>query len=113
MNYIKDKLASDTWEAIQTVRSVGDIGAHMEKDVNVIVDVESDEAYLLVQLIETLLEDWYVERHKRLERNARLQKLGEEKLQLKKDGKKGASEAGSEPKGTGTAAHDGEQEVDP
>gem|GEM_PF-3019389 len=37
---IKDKTDHLTWEAIDTVRKVGNIGAHMEKDINLIVEVD-------------------------------------------------------------------------
>jgi len=47
------------------VRSIGNIGAHMEKDINLIVDVEPNEADLLVRLIEVLLDEWYIRRHER------------------------------------------------
>jgi len=65
---IKDRLDSLTWEAIGAVRSVGNIGAHMEKDINLIIDVEPNEANLLIELIETLLQDWYITRHEREQR---------------------------------------------
>ena len=87
LSHIKDSLDPDTWEAIQAVRAVGDIGAHMEKDVNLIVDVEPSEAALLIALIETLLTDWYVARHKRQERNAALRTVVTAKLQAKRQGK--------------------------
>jgi hypothetical protein len=41
-------------EAIDIVRNIGNIGAHMEADINVIVDVDPDEAQTLIELIETL-----------------------------------------------------------
>ncbi len=69
---IKDQVESLTWQAIDAVRSVGNIGAHMEEDVNLIVDIEPNEAELLINLIETLLKDWYIARH---ERETRLQAL--------------------------------------
>jgi hypothetical protein len=76
---IKDKVDVDTWKAIDGVRSVGNIGAHMEEDINVIVDVEPHEAQLLVELIEILLKDWYVAREqKRLHLEA-IVKLSAEK----------------------------------
>lgn len=87
LTYIRDSVDSDTWEAIQAVRSVGDIGAHMEKDVNLIVDVESHEAELLIGLIETLLDDWYVERFKRRQRNAALATVAKAKLDQKRAAK--------------------------
>ena len=65
---IKDKVDLNTWLAIDAVRSVGNIGAHMEKDINVIVDVEPREAQLLIGLIELLVKDWYIARHQRKER---------------------------------------------
>jgi hypothetical protein len=65
---LEDKLDPLTWKAIDSVRKIGNIGAHMEKDINVIVDVEPNEAQKLIELIETLVEDWYVVRHQREER---------------------------------------------
>jgi len=65
---IKDKVDTTTWDAIDAVRSIGNIGAHMEQDINVIVDVDPNEAGVLIELIETLLEEWYVHRHERAER---------------------------------------------
>ena len=57
-----------TWDAIDAVRKIGNIGAHMKKDINMIVDVEPEEARLLIELIETLFEDWYVARYEREQR---------------------------------------------
>ena len=48
---LEDKVDADTWTSIDAVRSVGNIGAHMEKDINVIVDVEPGESQLLIGLI--------------------------------------------------------------
>jgi Domain of unknown function (DUF4145) len=59
---IQGKVDPLVWQAIEAVRKVGNIGAHMEKDINVIVDVEPNEAELLVGLIEFLIKDWYVAR---------------------------------------------------
>ena len=51
---------------VQTIlRKLGNIGAHMEKDINLIVDVDPQEAELLIGLIETLLKEWYVVREER------------------------------------------------
>ena len=60
---IKDKVPAAQWAAIDAVRQVGNIGAHMERDVNLIVDVEPEEAGELLQLIELLVEKWYISRH--------------------------------------------------
>ena len=55
-------------DAIGHVRRIGSIGAHMEKDINLILDVEPDEAQALIDLIELLFEEWYVASHVREER---------------------------------------------
>jgi hypothetical protein len=65
IDQIKPNVDPLTWDAIDAVRKLGNIGAHMEKDINVIVDVDPDEAELLIGLIETLLREWYVAREER------------------------------------------------
>lgn len=57
-------------DAIDAVREVGNIGAHMEKDVDLIVEIDDDEAQVLIDLIETLFADWYIEREARKRRFA-------------------------------------------
>lgn len=53
------------WEVIDGLRRIGNIGAHMEKDVNTIVDIDSGEAEKLLRLIDFLFKDWYIQRHER------------------------------------------------
>ncbi len=81
---LKGKVDSPIWDAIDGVRKVGNIGAHMEKDVNLIIDVESDEADLLIKLIETLLKDWYVRRYEREENAKAVTELAAQKTAQKK-----------------------------
>ncbi|ROM61003.1 hypothetical protein BK651_00435 [Pseudomonas rhodesiae] len=69
---LRDEVDPDTWAAIDAVRKIGNIGAHMEKDINQIIDVEPEEAQLLIELIETLIKDWYVARHKRQQHLAKI-----------------------------------------
>ena len=57
---IKNQVDPLTWDAIDAVRKIGNIGAHMEKDVSLIIEVEPEEAQLLIGLIETLFDEWYV-----------------------------------------------------
>lgn len=68
IDQIKEKTDATTWAAIDAVRKIGNIGAHMEKDINVIVDVDPEEAKLLISLVETLLTEWYVGKHEREQR---------------------------------------------
>lgn len=77
-------VSQESVEAIDNVRGIGNIGAHMEADINVIVDVDPDEAELLIDLAEMLLEEWYVERHNREERLKKLAEAAEQKKADKK-----------------------------
>ncbi len=58
---IKDKVTPKVWKAINAVRKIGNIGAHMEKDVNLMIDVKPNEAEKLIWLVEFLIERWYIE----------------------------------------------------
>ncbi|HEX9022139.1 MAG TPA: hypothetical protein VF903_12865 [Nitrospirota bacterium] len=57
-----------TWEAIESVRKSGTIGARMESEGAEILEAEPGEARLLIELIETLIQDWYVGREERRKR---------------------------------------------
>ncbi len=83
---LEDKTDADTWAAIDATRKIGNIGAHMEKDINVIVDVDPGEAQALIGLIELLVKDWYTTRHERKERLNAIVKIKDEK-EAAKDGK--------------------------
>jgi len=80
---LEAKVDPKTWQAIDSVRHVGNIGAHMEKDVNLIIDVDPDEAALLIWLIETLFEEWYIERHDRETKMEAIIKIAEQKKEKK------------------------------
>src|SRR5579872_544313 len=69
----------DTVEAIDQVRGIGNIGAHMEADINVIVDVDPNEAQVLIDLVELLFAEWYVAREVRATRLANLKSIADAK----------------------------------
>lgn len=83
INDLKDKTDASTWKAIDAVRSIGNIGAHMEKDINLVIDVEPAEAQLLIGLIEILLKDWYIARHEREAHLADIVALAKAKAEAK------------------------------
>ncbi len=60
---LKDKVSPSQWAAIDALRQLGNIGAHMENDTNLIVDIDSNEAEKLLKLIELLLDKWYINRY--------------------------------------------------
>jgi hypothetical protein len=84
---IKDKVDPLTWKSIDATRKIGNIGAHMEKDINLIVDVDSNEASLLINLIEVLIKDWYIHKHERELMLKSVIAVADEKSDIKK-GKK-------------------------
>lgn len=62
---LKDKIPSDLWSSLDALRQLGNIGAHMEKDTNVIIDIDTNEASILISLIELLMKEWYINREER------------------------------------------------
>lgn len=79
INALNGKIDPSTWSAIDAVRNIGNIGAHMERDISLVVDVDADEAQMLIGLIEILLQDWYIARHQRAEHLAGIIALAEAK----------------------------------
>lgn len=68
------QVSEESITAINSVRKIGNIGAHFERDINLIIDVDADEAKALINLIELLFQEWYVAR---FDRQARLGKVTE------------------------------------
>lgn len=59
---LEGKVPATQWKVIDGVRRIGNIGAHMENDINLIVDIDPDEAQSLLKLIELLIKQWYIDR---------------------------------------------------
>lgn len=72
-------VSEESVEAIDHVRGIGNIGAHMEKDINLIVSIDQDEAQILIDLIESLFEEWYVARQRREARFALVKQIADQK----------------------------------
>lgn len=60
---LQGKIPTNQWKAIDGLRNLGNIGAHMENNVNTIVDIDPGEAEKLIKLIELLIEQWYIANH--------------------------------------------------
>lgn len=60
---LQHKIPAMQWKVLDGVRRIGNIGAHMEKDINLIIDIDPNEAEKLLKLIEQLMEQWYINRH--------------------------------------------------
>ena len=85
-------------EAINHVRGVGNIGAHMEKQIDQIVPVDPGEAQALIELVEMLFEEWYGARARRKERLERIASIAEDKEAIKSTLKSQSAAAPSEAK---------------
>ncbi|WP_024346063.1 DUF4145 domain-containing protein [Lacrimispora indolis] len=82
---LKSKLLDDDlWNAIDSLRELGNIGAHMEKDTDLIVDIDPDEATTLINLIELLMNEWYINREKRKQLIGKINLSNAEKQDLRK-----------------------------
>lgn len=75
------------WNAIDGLRKIGNIGAHMENDVNMIIDIDEGEAEKLGKLIELLMEKWYIARHDEEKLLQEITSISEEKQEEKKASK--------------------------
>lgn len=62
---------------------VGNIGAHLERDIDLIVEVDPDEAQLLIGLVETLVRETYIARDARQAQMGDLVALAQAKKQAK------------------------------
>lgn len=81
---LRDHVDPLTWKAIDAIRGMGNIGAHMEKDIDTIVDVEPAEAERLVRLIEMLVREWYVARYNREQELAAIIGINADKQALRR-----------------------------
>lgn len=82
---IKDlpELGSGVWTAIDALRTIGNIGAHMEEDINIIINVEPEVADKLIWLIEFLLDKWYIQRHETTIKLAEIVGIADSKTEKK------------------------------
>ena len=87
INELASIITPSQWKALDGLRKIGNIGAHMEKDVDLIIDIEPDEARKLLKLIELLLDKWYIARHDEEELFADICTISDDKEVERKGGK--------------------------
>jgi hypothetical protein len=81
---VKGAVDPITWETIESVKQTGMIGARFESEGAELLDAEPREAELLISLIETLIQDWYVGREARRKRLHDLRQITGRQLQEEK-----------------------------
>lgn len=69
--------------ALNALRNIGNIGAHPERDIELIVDVEPDEARKMIFLIEFFMQNWYIQRHNEEEMMKEVIAISDQKDQAK------------------------------
>ena len=62
INAIQNDLGIDIFNALHSLHSIGNIGAHPESDINLIVEIDKGEAQKLIKFIELLMDKWYIKR---------------------------------------------------
>jgi len=80
---IKTQCETELFDAMMSLKSIGNIGAHPEKDISLIVDVDEGEPDALLELLRILDKDWYVARADRLTRLSTVKQLGVAKAAAK------------------------------
>lgn len=89
---LNDVVPAAEWTALDSLRSIGNIGAHMQSDVNLIIDIDAGEAKKLITFIEYLMKQWYVKRHDDEENLRELQSMALSKKTEQSNGN-GSTEA--------------------
>ncbi|MBO6301011.1 MAG: DUF4145 domain-containing protein [Ruminiclostridium sp.] len=67
INAIKNKVSGKLLDAIDSLRKIGNLGAHLKIESNVIVEVSKEEAKAFLWLIEYIIDEWYVQEHEKAE----------------------------------------------
>lgn len=80
----KESVDPSTKIVLDALRKLGNIGAHPEKDVNLIVDIEPTEAHKLLEFIELLMQKWYIERHEHEKLLQKILEIDEDKQNQRK-----------------------------
>lgn len=80
---LKELIDPKLWQAMDDVRNIGNIGAHMEGDVNYIIDVDPDEANIILDVIDHIITATYIARETIDKLLDKLHTISEEKNALK------------------------------
>jgi hypothetical protein len=90
LDAIKEKCDPELYLAMTGLKAIGNIGAHPERDISLIVEIDPGEAETLIELILLLDQEWYVARERRKQRVSKVHELA---LQKKIQQKAGAAPA--------------------
>ncbi len=85
-------VTKESIRSIDSIREMGNIGAHMKEPTEMLINIEPNEAHFLIQLIEVLFKDWYVTRYDRQQRLKNIQAIATKKGQKESVNKKGVNQ---------------------
>ncbi|MDK4353513.1 DUF4145 domain-containing protein [Enterococcus thailandicus] len=84
---IQDQVTAEVSQVLKGLKDLGNIGAHMEKNIDLIIDIDPGEAEKLLKLIEYLIKEWYINRYESNKLFADIIGIDAEKKEQKKNGK--------------------------
>lgn len=81
---IKSKLTASQNKVIDTLRVIGNIGAHPTQDINAIIDIDPPDAEKLLKVIEYFIKEWYITKNEEDKLFKELEDLEKAKTALNK-----------------------------
>ncbi len=84
---LQKRVSASQWDVLNALRNLGNIGAHPEADVNLIIDIDPDDAVKIIRVIELLIKQWYIERHDQEKLYSEVTSLSDEKSSQKSNPK--------------------------
>lgn len=84
---LQNHVSAEQWKVLNALRNLGNIGAHPEADVNLIIDIDPDDAVKIIKVIELLIKQWYIERHEQQKLYSEVTSLSDEKSSQKSNPK--------------------------
>jgi hypothetical protein len=77
---IKTNCDPELYDAMMSLKAIGNIGAHPERDTNLMIEVDEGEVESLLGLLQILDKEWYVARADRVERLNIVKSIGASKV---------------------------------
>ena len=84
---LQSRVSVAQWQVLNALRNLGNIAAHPEADVNLIIDIDPDDAVKIIRVIELLIKQWYIERHDQEKLYSEVTSLSNEKSSQKSNPK--------------------------
>lgn len=75
----RSQMSESLYDALMSVKSLGNIGAHPERDVDLIISVDGSEASLLLAVVQILIDGTYVKQADDEQKFTSIKALAEEK----------------------------------